>query len=435
MKFNAPNASRKSMRNFRMVFITSLTIALVFLATSSALMAPLSGAIFTTESLCDGTNVNIFDSKAAVHLNGGPAHPGSAGLPDGEYYVQVTEPDGTLLGTSVGTTDETPVVISGGEFVTCYQLQAILRKASNAGPYPVAPDGYDTTSNGGGVYKVWVSTESSFTNSASKTDNFKVEEDGGTVQENPILRVRKFYDANANGTLDLGELLLDGWKFRIQDGFDIIRFTPVDIVVAPDTYAVTEFAPIETNWVTTTMNPQAVSLAEGEDKTLNFGNVCLGAGGGLTLGFWSNKNGQALIGADDLAQLVALNLRDAGGNNFDPANYAAFRNWDLSANATNMAYMLSAQMSAMKLNVYNNKVNGNALIYAPGLPTVAPSGFASVNTILNAANTELGLHGFVLSGNSFRTYQENLKNALDRANNNLNFVQAQPCGFSFAETE
>ena len=206
-------------------------------------------------------------------------------------------------------------------------------------------------------------------------------------------------------------------------------------MVAPDTYAVTEFAPVETNWVTTTMNPQAVSLAEGEDKTLNFGNVCLGAGGGLTLGFWSNKNGQALIGADDLAQLVALNLRDAGGNNFDPANYAAFRNWDLSANATNMAYMLSAQMSAMKLNVYNNKVNGSALIYAPGLPTVAPSGFASVNTILNAANTELGLHGFVLSGNSFRTYQENLKNALDRANNNLNFVQAQPCAFSFAETE
>ena len=151
MKFNAPNASRKSMRNFRMVFITSLTIALVFLATSSALMAPLSGAIFTTDSLCAGTNVNIFDSKAAVHLNGGPAHPGSAGLPDGEYYVQVTEPDGTLLGTSVGTTDETPLVISGGEFVTCYQLQAILRKASNAGPYPVAPDGYDTTSNGGGV--------------------------------------------------------------------------------------------------------------------------------------------------------------------------------------------------------------------------------------------------------------------------------------------
>ena len=38
---------------------------------------------------------------------------------------------------------------------------------------------------------------------------------------------------------------------------------------------------------------------------LNFGNVCVGAGGGRTLGFWSNKNGKALFGAGDLALMVS----------------------------------------------------------------------------------------------------------------------------------
>src|SRR5215204_322723 len=103
-----------------------LAAALVVFVGSAVSATPVSGAIFTTESICDGTNVNIFSSKLDVYLDGGPAHPGAAGLPDGQYYVQVTEPDGTLLGTSVGATDETPVVVTGGEFVVCYQLSAIL---------------------------------------------------------------------------------------------------------------------------------------------------------------------------------------------------------------------------------------------------------------------------------------------------------------------
>ncbi len=43
-----------------------------------------------------------------------------------------------------------------------------------------------------------------------------------------------------------------------------------------------------------------------------------------------------------------------------------FQSWLLAANASNMANMLSAQLAAMELNVYNGKVNGGALIYAPG---------------------------------------------------------------------
>ena len=125
--------------------------------------------------------------------------------------------------------------------------------------------------------------------------------------------------------------------------------------------------------------------------------------------------------------MVTLNLRDGAGNNFDPATYTAFRSWLLSATATNMAYMLSAQLAAMELNVLNGKVNGSAIVYAPG---TGGSDFKSVCTLMGLANTELGAHGSVLSGSPYRAYQEALKNALDRANNDQNFVQgsAGQCG-------
>jgi len=381
--------------------------------------APVSGAIFTTDSTCTGVNLNIYGSKDDVYLDGGPAHPGAAGLPDGSYYVQVTEPGGTVLGKSL-----TPVVtVSGGEFAACYRLSAILLTA----PAFTVP-GYGDTSNPGGEYKVWVSNVSTFDNDSSKTDNFKVKVtvDPGT------LRVRKFYDANANGINDDGQPIV-GWKIRIQDGVDYIRFTPVDIILEADTYYVAEGTPLQTNWVATTPNPLTVPLNDGDDTTVSFGNVCLGAGGGLTLGFWSNKNGQSLFNASDPALMVTLNLRNPDGSNYDPSIYSTpFRTWLLNSTATNMASMLSAQLAATRLDVEHRFVNGSALIYAPGTASANGLGFATVNAVVAEANTELGLRGLVLSGNPYRSYQERLKNALDNANNNRSFVQPVPCAFSFA---
>ena len=126
--------------------------------------------------------------------------------------------------------------------------------------------------------------------------------------------------------------------------------------------------------------------------------------------------------AGALSFLSSLNLRDGNGNNFDPSSYTAFRSWLLNANATNMAYMLSAQLAAMELNVYEGFVDGSRLIYAPGTNSANSNGFASVNAIMAEANTELGLHGLTLAGDPNRSYQEALKNALDNANNNLTFV-------------
>jgi hypothetical protein len=411
-------------------FITMFAVMMVVSAMSTQVVAQVSGAIFTSNSTCDGTNINIYASKDFVYLDGGPRHPGAAGLPDGSYYVQVTTPDGTVLGTSVGSNNEKPVSVVGGEFQVCYQLSAILIKASDE------TQGYDDTTNNGGEYKVWVSMDGSFTNSQSKTDNFKVK---GSPEDPPptaTLHVRKFYDANANGMNDDGQLIT-GWLVRIQDGIDYTRSTPVNMIVDPDDYIVTEFLPIETNWQATTNNPVAVTLLAGDDRTVEFGNLCLGAGGGHTLGYWSNNNGKRTMddnggNASELALLTALNLRDANGNNFNPGSYNSFRTWLLSANATNMAYMLSAQLAAMELNVEAGWVSNSALVYAPGTGSANPLGYDTIGNIRAKANASLGTDGYTVASGATRSYQEALKNALDRGNNNLNFVQAAPCAFTFA---
>ena len=63
-------------------------------------VGPLTGAIFTT--LPDGSKVNYnqYPSKPLVYLDGGPgdkAPQHAAGLPDGTYVFQVTNPNGVDL--------------------------------------------------------------------------------------------------------------------------------------------------------------------------------------------------------------------------------------------------------------------------------------------------------------------------------------------------
>lgn len=423
----APNNLRTK-RGFRPVVFVALMLTAVSLAATVAFTAPpVTGAIFTTDVSCNGTNINIFTTQADVYLDGGPAHPGAAGLPDGNYYVQVTEPSGTLLGTSVGSANPTPVHVTNGSFDVCYQLSAIVIKASDATP------GYDETTNGGGEYKVWVSQESSFSGGDTKTDNFKVKP---VVVVDGHLNVNKFYDANADGLNNDGQLIT-GWKIRIQDGIDIIRFTGVSVVVDPDDYVVTEGDPAETNWVHTTTNPINVTINAGDDKTVEFGNLCLGPGGGHTLGFWSNKNGQATMndGGSLVPELNLLDskcLRNTSGTDTNfVGNYTNFRNWLLAANATNMSYMLSAQLAAMELNIEAGFVAPGALIYAPGTNSANGLGFATVGAVVAEAEAELCLHATAFAGDPNRSYQEALKNALDKANNNMTFVQPTPCPFTF----
>src|SRR5262249_39573738 len=67
---------------------------------ATAQAAGVSGAIFTTTVNGTVVNANQYDSKCAVYLDGGPgphAPAKAAGLPDGDYYFQVTDPSGAQL--------------------------------------------------------------------------------------------------------------------------------------------------------------------------------------------------------------------------------------------------------------------------------------------------------------------------------------------------
>jgi hypothetical protein len=446
-----------------------VVLALGLLVLALPARAQLSGAIYT--SFPDGTTVNgnIYPSKDDVYLNGGPQNQNAAGLPDGPYYFQVTDPSGKVL-LSEDDAVCRQLMVSGGRVAGpivngCSHPAGSYDPGSGSTPVKLMP--FADTPNNGGEYKAWLIRQGPNTTIDSgdpkviyflqrdvKTDNFKVRESGGGGEPEPVAIVgNKFYDTNTNGTWDQPtEPPIPGWRIErnppevpdlVNGG---VTFTSTNgqysFLVDPNSglYTITEVPPPPGfypagDWLNTTPTSGQVEVAEDDVAGPDFGNVCLGEGGGRTLGFWSNKNGERVMGSTaggmsaTLAYLSGLNLRNANGSDFNPSSYAQFRTWLLSATATNMAYMLSAQLAAMALNVRQGLVDGNSLIYAPGSSSANGAGFATVNALLAEANTELGLHGLTLAGSPYRAYQEALKNALDKGNNNLIFVQPGPCAF------
>jgi hypothetical protein len=129
-------------------------------AAAPALASAPSGAIFTTVADGSEVNANIYASKDLVYLDGGPgpgAPQGAAGLDDGTYVFQVTEPSGkTLLSQdparcrqfTVSAGIITAVVPTGCQHVTGVDVD------HNAVTVQLMP--YADTPNPGGEYKAWV---------------------------------------------------------------------------------------------------------------------------------------------------------------------------------------------------------------------------------------------------------------------------------------
>ncbi|HWJ03112.1 MAG TPA: hypothetical protein VNU93_05490, partial [Verrucomicrobiae bacterium] len=198
------------LKPFRLPIILAVILLTALAAAAFAFAAdPMPGAIWTTDYLGHVVNGNvIYESKPDVYLNGGPDKSGK--LPDGMYYIQVTEPDGTLLGTTVGGKwGPQTYEVKDGEFVNgLIQLFQATR--------------FKTTTNPGGEYKVWVSTDSKFPSSLSKTDNFKVKK-----QYWGNLIVRKFNDLDNSGTWGTTSEPLITWNVTIKDITDPANPAPM----------------------------------------------------------------------------------------------------------------------------------------------------------------------------------------------------------------
>jgi len=134
----------------------------VFLAAAFASLhasAP-SGAIFTTVFDGSEVNFNIYQAKEDVYLDGGPG-PGApqtaAGLDDGVYVFQVTDPSGkTLLSTDPVECRQFTIangIITSTDPSTCPHTTGD-DVDNNALTIQLVP--FDDTPNNGGEYKVWV---------------------------------------------------------------------------------------------------------------------------------------------------------------------------------------------------------------------------------------------------------------------------------------
>jgi hypothetical protein len=185
-----------------LTLVAGLVIALITVVMNSAAMAQVSGAIFTTNEYSTFVNGNVYNSITDVYLNGGPrpnAPCSAAGLPDGQYYFQVTDPSGHVLLSDYGINNGVIEVYGG--LITGYSQGLELRGTgfgkcndginhTNNITVQLAP--FSTTPNPGGEYKVWMTktidydpTKGSygFIPSKSKTDNFKVPSDDNCCTE------------------------------------------------------------------------------------------------------------------------------------------------------------------------------------------------------------------------------------------------------------
>ena len=186
MTFTSEKTNRRCTRLTAVVAL----LAVVTIGSSGSALAGLSGAIFTTRSGCVVVNGNIYDTKDDVYLDGGPHHGSSASLPDGSYFVQVTDPSGANV---LGQSQTAVVTVSGGAFVDCYQLSSIVYSASSS----FASLGYDDTPNNGGEYKVWVCVDGNYVHDTTKTDNFKVRKSVFCVGDGCPLAISCPLDVNA----------------------------------------------------------------------------------------------------------------------------------------------------------------------------------------------------------------------------------------------
>ncbi len=305
-------------RTFRAVVVPAIVLSLL-LSVSAYATPHIPGAIFTTT--VDGTIVNEnvhYQRKTDVYLDGGPgpnAPPTAAGLPEGDYYFQVTDPSGRdLLSTdhiscrkihvnefgviSLVYTGTTYIKVRGQWTpVPCEHAHGIDVDHADLGAITVQLYPFDNTPNPGGVYKVWVTPVGEYAGDPdlvcsgngkcnvngeeyrpgyyhgfipqfSKTDNFKVKKPGRP----PEITVRKFHDRNLNGTWDIGEEEVSGWLIEATDPNGASAgplYTPVLIVGEPSgLWTFVEDTPVGTLQTVSILDGTLVSLYPSADPTV-----------------------------------------------------------------------------------------------------------------------------------------------------------------------
>jgi hypothetical protein len=466
---------------------------------------------FNGQDKQEGTNnCNAYAAKAYVWLNGGPAA-GGLETGEYFWVVvapggQPTVADGSAKNLSDGVDPYTNRRFhwnkATGVATLLPNIDAFaehdLDPVTNRIRVGLASQYFENTPNPGGVYILGICALTDegdqIDPSKCKYDAFKVRSGGGTdtPSGDPVISGTKYYDANENGQWDAGEAGIAGWPITYtglfgDGGASATRTIPTD---ANGDFAVSATAAsglrgvallfderranapwyqtgntadqtdnnintlvlstlsLASPFYTYTVTPQIDGATAGSTSGLYFGNVCRLVPGGRTIGFWSNKNGLALLTDANFTQLTSYFLRNGNGTNRDftaslANNRTAYSSWLLNANATNMAYMLSAQMSATYLNTVTNvpgvlpaKTISNELILVDNreadaalkqgngglipddvFATIVPAP-RNVAQELAYADILLRYYPSTTAAGAARAEQERVKNIFDKINNN-----------------
>ena len=437
----------------------ALALLLSTLIGGVAIAAPISGAIFTSD-VAGNVNVNQYENKADVYLNGGPKNGNcaAAGVDDGTYVFQITNPNGDVILSSDDISHREFTVVGG--VITSATDHAVV--AGDCGGVRVQMAPFDDTPNNGGVYKAWITRKSdyiangnTFRNSDTKTDNFHVIEPLDTPTAE--LTVYKFYDANANGDWDPDEVPLFGWMMTASNGNGyaaqqltqspdgITTFSGLTILDNP--YAVQEgtaggtwhqSALIVDGAVQPVSNPvTGLNLVANETTEVIFGNYCDCKSGGKPKTWWVTASGQTKVNDGstmnpEFNALNMLNLRSSSGSPWNlntalaqSSNWTTLVNWLNGTSTTNMAYALSRSLAILRLNIDAG--------YTSGTNFYAPAGL-TVSALMAEANAALGADGNTPVGDEpNRATQAQLRAWIDAINTGTaTVIKPKPCAYSFS---
>ncbi len=165
------------------IMLLSLAGAVVLIPRVAVGTDPVTGAVWTSDPHGERVNGNLYTNARKVYLAGGPHKEGAAGLSDGIYYFQVTDPAGkTLL-----STDDLSMRRFEAKYGYIYGIDGGNHKWNDddTAGYGIVVQlwPFTYTPNKGGTYKVWVTKVEYFSEgqgcfgfipAMSKTDNFKV---------------------------------------------------------------------------------------------------------------------------------------------------------------------------------------------------------------------------------------------------------------------
>ncbi len=352
-----------------MALLAAAFLVWASLASPSASAAGVSGAIFTTLEDGSRVNANHYADKRDVYLDGGPgpnAPQTAAGLPDGNYYFQVTDPPGkTLLSTDPVLCREFRV--ADGIIVEYVSAGRTYTKNGNR-VYDCNLDGhdngkhdtgvdidhgaltiqlmpYDNTPNKGGVYKAWATPveqfvgdprnvdnscgagcSHGFVHAFSKTDNFKVDRQGGQPFDNPLITVRKFIDTDGDGVWDAGEPEVGvtefvdggGWPVRVTDPNELVSggFTPYQYLPGfAGAYIASE--DVLSGWTQTAAYLDGVAQPVTPDVTVN-------------VAFTSGERHEVVFGNFQCFDVTGAKINDLNGNGVRDEGEPTIPGWTIS---------------------------------------------------------------------------------------------------------